>query len=211
MHSLEIVNGEKHYDDYTVFNQINYSFEAGQTYALVGPSGGGKTTLLNSIGRLEDLSSGDIWLDNQNINTITILKYYREFIGYLFQNYALVDEENVQQNLNLVKRHTTDELSHQLTKYGLDTSYLKRKVYTLSGGEAQRVALTRLSLQDPLIILADEPTGALDGQNRELVLTSLREMANNGKLVIVATHDDYVSQWADNLLDISNFKQPNEN
>lgn len=211
MHSLEIVNGEKHYDDYTVFSQINYSFEAGQTYALVGPSGGGKTTLLNSIGRLEDLSSGDIWLDNQNINTITILKYYREFIGYLFQNYALVDEENVQQNLNLVKRHTTDELSHQLTKYGLDTSYLKRKVYTLSGGEAQRVALTRLSLQNPLIILADEPTGALDQQNRELVLTSLREMANNGKLVIVATHDDYVSQWADNLLDISNFKQPNEN
>ncbi|WP_436665168.1 ATP-binding cassette domain-containing protein [Lactiplantibacillus plantarum] len=211
MHSLKIVNGEKHYNDYTVFSQVNYSFEPGQTYALVGPSGGGKTTLLNSIGRLEDLSSGDIWLDNQNINTITILKYYREFIGYLFQNYALVDEETVQQNLNLVKRHTTDELSHQLTKYGLNTSYLKRKVYTLSGGEAQRVALTRLSLQDPLIILADEPTGALDGQNRELVLTSLREMANNGKLVIVATHDDYVSQWADNLLDISNFKQPNEN
>lgn len=206
MHDLKIVNGEKRFDDYTVFNQVNYTFMVGRTYALVGPSGGGKTTLLNSIGQLETLTSGEILLDNRNINTIPTLEYFRHFIGYLFQNYALIDEASVQQNLNLVKHHRFAELSRQLEQYGLDGSYLKRKVYTLSGGEAQRVALTRLSLQNPLIVLADEPTGALDQQNRELVLTSLRKMADEGKLVIVATHDDHVSQWADDLLDISTFK-----
>ncbi|MDN2453220.1 ATP-binding cassette domain-containing protein [Lactobacillus sp. UCMA15818] len=175
-------------------------------YALVGPSGGGKTTLLNSIGRLNNLSAGTITLDDKNINTINILDYYRKIIGYLFQNYALVDEDNVMQNLNIVKKYKLSELQKYLEKYGLTDRYLKRKVYTLSGGETQRVALTRLSLQNPSIILADEPTGALDNINRQLVLTSLQEMANAGKIVIVATHDDVVKDYVDEQVNILDFK-----
>lgn len=205
-HSLRIKNAKKVFDDYVVFNNVNYTFESGKMYALVGPSGGGKTTLLNSIGRLNNLSAGTITLDDKNINTINILNYYRKIIGYLFQNYALVDEDNVMQNLNIVKKYKSSQLREHLGKFDLADGYLKRKVYTLSGGEAQRVALTRLSLQNPSIILADEPTGALDNLNRQLVLTSLREMANAGKIVIVATHDNVVKDYVDEQVNILDFK-----
>ncbi|MFT8669608.1 MAG: ATP-binding cassette domain-containing protein [Liquorilactobacillus hordei] len=205
-HSLRIKNAKKVFDDYVVFNNVNYTFESGKMYALVGPSGGGKTTLLNSIGRLNDLSAGTIILDDKNINTINILNYYREIIGYLFQNYALVDEDNVMQNLNIVKKYKFSQLREHIGKFDLADSYLKRKIYTLSGGEAQRVALTRLSLQDPLIVLADELTSALDNLNRKLVLDSLRQMANDGKIVIIATNDDIVKDYVDEQVNILDFK-----
>ena len=80
---------------YWVFQNLNYRFESGKIYALTGPSGGGKTTLLNCIGRLTDASDGEIMLDNKDVSSIKILKYYRNYIGYLFQNYALVDDETI--------------------------------------------------------------------------------------------------------------------
>lgn len=205
-HTLKVKNLAKYFDDYTVFENVDYEFQSGKIYALIGASGSGKTTLLNSIGRLSSVSEGNIYLDNKNIEDIKIKDYYRRVIGYLFQNYALVDEETVLQNLNIVKKYDRSILRTKLQQYGLNSSYLNRKVFTLSGGEAQRVALTRLSLQDPMIILADEPTGALDDKNRELVLNSLRKMANEDKIVIIATHDDVVRDFADQRLDISDYK-----
>lgn len=85
------------YGDFVVFKDLNFEFNPGKIYAIIGPSGGGKTTLLNSIGRLNDLSYGDIIYDGKNIFDYNVLQYYREIIGYLFQNYALVDEETVRQ------------------------------------------------------------------------------------------------------------------
>lgn len=204
-HLLRIDKIEKTYEEHTIFKNLSYNFESGKIYAIVGPSGGGKSTLLNCIGRLITLSSGKIFIDKENIEDIKILKYYREKIGYLFQNYALVDEETVLQNLNIAKKYKLKQILSSLRKFGLDRSYLNRKIYTLSGGEAQRVALTRLDLQDPLIVLADEPTGALDHMNRDLVLDSLGKMANAGKIVIIATHDDVVKEFADEKVDISQF------
>ena len=204
-HILKVVGAKKAFDDYVVFNNFNYTFESGKIYTLVGPSGGGKTTLLNSIGRLNELSSGDIFWDNKNIQSISTLKYYRSYIGYLFQNYALVDEETVLQNLNIVKKYKRSIIENSLEKFDLNTKYLNRKIFTLSGGEAQRVALTRLDLQNPLIVLADEPTGALDHKNRQLVLDSLKNMAQEGKIVIIATHDDVVKDFADEAIDISQY------
>lgn len=203
-HVLEIKNITKSFDNYSAFENINYKFESGKVYALTGPSGGGKTTFLNSIGRLIKLDSGTILLDNENIEKINGHKYYQNYVGYLFQNYALVDEDTVLQNLNIVKKHKKSILTNSLKKFGLSEEYLSRKVYTLSGGEAQRIALARLSLQNPEIILADEPTGALDHENRNLVLKSLRNLANENKIVIVATHDDIVKKYADECLDITN-------
>lgn len=205
-HILKVKSAKKAFGDYVVFNNFNYAFESGKIYALVGPSGCGKTTLLNSIGRLNDLSSGNIFLDGEDIQAISTLKYYRNYIGYLFQNYALVDEETILQNLNIVKKFESSIIEKSLEKFDLNTEYLNRKIFTLSGGEAQRVALTRLDLQDPLIVLADEPTGALDHKNRQLVLESLRNMAKEGKIVIVATHDDVVKTFADEYIDISQYK-----
>lgn len=206
VHQLNVNNLGKRFDNYWVFQNLNYRFESGKIYALTGPSGGGKTTLLNCIGRLTDASDGEIMLDNKDVSSIKILKYYRNYIGYLFQNYALVDDETILQNLNIVKKHNRRELSSVLKQYNLSTDYLDRKVFTLSGGDAQRVALARLSLQDPTIILADEPTGALDHKNRDLVLQSLRKFADEGKIVIVATHDDVVMSFADEKVDIANYK-----
>lgn len=203
---LKLSGCSKSFDQYHVFRNVNYQFETGKMYALVGPSGSGKTTLLNSVGRLEKLTSGSISFDDTDIKTIPSLKYFRRYIGYLFQNYALVDEETVAQNLNIVKHYRTNVLQEHLSKYGLDDTYLTRKIFTLSGGKAQRVALARLSLQDPLIVLADEPTGALDHANGQLVLDSLREMANSGKIVIIATHDDQVKAAVDECVRITDFK-----
>ncbi|GEN95099.1 ATP-binding cassette domain-containing protein [Pediococcus ethanolidurans] len=203
---LKLTECSKSFDQYHVFKNVDYQFESGKMYALVGPSGSGKTTLLNSIGRLEKLTAGSISFAGTDITTIPSLKYFRQFIGYLFQNYALVDEETVAQNLNIVKHYRTAELRDHLAKYGLDDTYLTRKIFTLSGGEAQRVALARLSLQDPLIVLADEPTGALDHANGQLVLDSLRTMTNSGKIVIIATHDDKVKAAVDKCVDITAFK-----
>lgn len=206
VHQLNVNNLGKRFDNYWVFQNLNYRFESGKIYALTGPSGGGKTTLLNCIGRLTDASDGEIMLDNKDVSSIKILKYYRNYIGYLFQNYALVDDETILQNLNIVKKHNRRELSSVLKQYNLSAEYLARKVFTLSGGEAQRVALARLNLQDPTIILADEPTGALDYKNRDLVLQSLRKFADEDKIVIVATHDDVVMSFADEEVDIANYK-----
>ncbi|GEL15394.1 ATP-binding cassette domain-containing protein [Pediococcus cellicola] len=203
---LKLTGCSKSFDQYHVFKNVDYQFESGKMYALVGPSGSGKTTLLNSIGRLEKLTAGSISFEGTDITTIPSLKYFRQFIGYLFQNYALVDEETVAQNLNIVKHYRTAELQNHLAKFGLDDTYLTRKIFTLSGGEAQRVALARLSLQNPLIVLADEPTGALDHANGQLVLDSLRAMAVSGKVVIIATHDNHVKAAVDECLDISSFK-----
>lgn len=203
---LKLTECSKSFDQYHVFKNVDYQFESGKMYALVGPSGSGKTTLLNSMGRLEKLTAGSISFEGTDITTIPSLKYFRQFIGYLFQNYALVDEETVAQNLNIVKHYRTAELRNHLAKYGLDDTYLTRKIFTLSGGEAQRVALARLSLQDPLIVLADEPTGALDHANGQLVLDSLRTMTNSGKIVIIATHDDKVKATVDECVDITTFK-----
>lgn len=203
---LKLTECSKSFDQYHVFKNVDYQFESGKMYALVGPSGSGKTTLLNSMGRLEKLTAGSISFEGTDITTIPSLKYFRQFIGYLFQNYALVDEETVAQNLNIVKHYRTAELRDHLAKYGLDDTYLTRKIFTLSGGEAQRVALARLSLQDPLIVLADEPTGALDHANGQLVLDSLRTMTNSGKIVIIATHDNKVKAAVDECVDITTFK-----
>lgn len=113
-HVLEIKNITKSFDNYSVFENINYKFESGKVYALTGPSGGGKTTFLNSIGRLIKLDSGTILLDNENIEKINVHKYYQNYVGYLFQNYALVDEDTVLKNLNIVKKHKKPILTNSL-------------------------------------------------------------------------------------------------
>ncbi len=201
--TLEVRHGCRMFDGHVVFGDACCRFESGRVYALTGPSGSGKTTLLNGIGRLDDLTSGEIVLNGENIEDIGILKYHREVVGYLFQNYALVDEETVMQNLNIVRRHERSVLTEKLVRYGLGEDYLNRRVYTLSGGEAQRVALARLALRNPRIVLADEPTGALDSLNRRLVIDSLREMAEEGRIVIIATHDDEVMNDADECINVA--------
>jgi len=197
---LTISAATKAFDQHVIFTELTYHFHPGKIYALSGPSGSGKSTLLNCIATLDTLDAGTISFQEKNITHIANHIYFRDYLGYLFQNYALIDDETVKANLTLTKRYPRSRLINALAQFGLDATYLTRKIYTLSGGECQRVALTRLLLKDPPIILADEPTGALDTVNETLVLNSLADFAKMGKIVIVATHSQTVLDCADEVI-----------
>lgn len=200
---LKISMASKAFNDHQIFEDLSLKFQPGKIYAISGASGAGKSTLLNCIATLENLDSGTIHFRDQNISDINNRRYLRDYLGYLFQNYALIDDETVKSNLVITKKYGLEQLELALKQFGLDGSYLNRKVFTLSGGECQRVALARMLLKDPPIILADEPTGALDAENENMVLDSLRNFAQMGKVVIVATHSQSVLAKSDEVVHLS--------
>lgn len=204
---IEIKNLNKKFNDKVIFNNLNLTIEDGEMLAISGASGSGKTTLLNILGKLDKEYDGNIIIDNKNLKTITQTNYLRNTIGYLFQNYALADNLTVTRNLDFSLKYSDDKSleakENALEMVGLDPKeYLNKKIYTLSGGEQQRVALARLFLKLCSIILADEPTGSLDVKNRDIVLEILRKMNEHGKTVIVVTHDPYVLTVCDRVIKI---------
>ena len=186
-----------------VIDHITFTFESGKSYALVGVSGSGKTTLLNSIGRLEKVQSGKIRLDGEDIWEISERTFFRDYLGYVFQSYSLLENKTVKQNLKLVETNQT-KLVETLEKVGLDATYLAAKIYELSGGQAQRVAIARMLLKAKKIILADEPTGALDKQTGDEIVTLLLNEAKANQYVIIATHDPDVYNRVDVVIDVTN-------
>lgn len=204
---IEIKNLNKKFNDKVIFNNLNLTIEDGEMLAISGASGSGKTTLLNILGKLDKEYDGNIIIDNKNLKTITQTNYLRNTIGYLFQNYALADNLTVTRNLDFSLKYSDDKSleakENALEMVGLDPKeYLNKKIYTLSGGEQQRVALARLFLKPCSIILADEPTESLDVKNRDVVLEILRKMNEHGKTVIVVTHDPYVLTVCDRVIKI---------
>lgn len=121
------------------------TFEANRSYALVGPSGSGKTTLLNAIARLEKPDSGQILVNGQDIWSMKEQDYFKDYLGYVFQNYALIEEETVYDNLKMLAPKSN--IVEALHRVGLDSSFLSQCIYELSGGQAQRVAIARLLLK----------------------------------------------------------------
>lgn len=200
--TLELVNFSKRYGKKIVIDHITLTFEAGKSYALVGVSGSGKTTLLNSIGRLEKIQSGKIRLDGEDIWEISERTFFRDYLGYVFQSYSLLENKTVKQNLKLVETNQT-KLVEKLEKVGLDATYLAAKIYELSGGQAQRVAIARMLLKAKKIILADEPTGALDKQTGDEIVTLLLNEAKADQYVIIATHDPDVYNRVDVVIDVT--------
>ncbi len=184
----------KVYDGRPLFSNLSLTINEGEFVVFSGVSGCGKTTLLNMIGALEPFDSGSIVVGGLDIgNKKTHLKYFREKVGFLFQNFALVDKKTVNENLKLIRKGSRSGLSIQeaIKMVGL-TQKLNNKVYTLSGGEQQRVALARLMLKKCDVILADEPTGSLDRTNALIVLDILKEMNKQGKTIILVTHDETI-------------------
>ena len=201
--TLELVNFSKRYGKKIVIDHITLTFEAGKSYALVGVSGSGKTTLLNSIGRLEKIQSGKIRLDGEDIWEISERTFFRDYLGYVFQSYSLLENKTVKQNLKLVETNQTKRVE-TLEKVGRDATYLAAKIYELSGGQAQRVAIARMLLKAKKIILADEPTGALDKQTGDEIVTLLLNEAKANQYVIIATHDPDVYNRVDVVIDVTN-------
>ena len=199
--TIEIVNVTKKYGSKEIFTDLNLTFEAGKSYALIGGSGSGKSTLLNIIGRLEKIDSGKVLVDKQDIWKTKERTYFKNIIGYVFQNYSLIENKTVYDNLKLLNKDKKI-ISEILEKVGLSRDYLKHKIYELSGGQAQRVAIARMLMKPRKIILADEPTGALDSEiGNEIINLLLSEAAKNN-YVIIATHDPAVYSKVDVIVDI---------
>ncbi|HGK7798057.1 TPA: ATP-binding cassette domain-containing protein, partial [Streptococcus pyogenes] len=184
-----------------IFTDLNLTFEAGKSYALIGGSGSGKSTLLHIIGRLEKIDNGKVLVDEQDIWKIKERTFFKNIIGYVFQNYSLIENKTVYDNLKLINKDKK-KISAVLEKVGLSSDYLNQKIYELSGGQAQRVAIARMLMKPRKIILADEPTGALDGEiGKEIINLLLSETAEN-KYVIIATHDPAVYNKVDFIIDM---------
>ncbi|NEW62743.1 putative bacteriocin export ABC transporter [Granulicatella sp. zg-ZJ] len=193
----------------TIFDSFSLEIQKGEMVAIIGKSGSGKTTLLNMIGLIEEIDSGTYFLNGNKApkpNTKQATQIIREQISYLFQNFALVDYLTVEHNLMMALKYVKLSLNEKkkiiheaLEKVGL-LDYESLKIFEISGGEQQRVAIARAMIKPSTIILADEPTGSLDDENRDDVLTILRELNHLGKTVIIVTHDSVVAKACDRVI-----------
>lgn len=191
---IAINNLCKNFNGNVIFDNFNISIPTGDFVVFAGDSGCGKTTLLNMIGGLEKPSGGEILVDGENIfKRNSRRKYFMNKVGFLFQNFALVENKTVRENLLLVpkKSRTNLTVNEALEAVGV-VNKVNEKVYKLSGGEQQRVALARLLLKKCDIILADEPTGSLDAGNADAVLNILHSMNEQGRTVIIVTHNEKI-------------------
>ena len=199
--TIDLLNVSKSFGSKKIFTDLNLRFESGKSYALIGGSGSGKSTLLNIIGRLEKIDSGNVLVDEQDIWKIKERTFFKNTVGYVFQNYSLIENKTVYDNLKLItkdKKIITDVLE----KVGLSSDYLHQKIYELSGGQAQRVAIARMLMKPRKIILADEPTGALDGEIGKEIIRLLLNETDEDKYVIIATHDPAVYNEVDVIIDM---------
>lgn len=193
---IKLNNVSKAFGERQLFSNINLEVVRGEFLGIKGESGTGKSTLLNIIGLLEDCE-GEVIIGGKVINrkdTKTVRNLLRSEIGYLFQNFALVDDLTVYENLKIVmdgisKKRSRALILQELKKVGLG-DILDKKVFQLSGGEQQRVAIVRLILHKSEIVLADEPTGSLDKKNAKTIMDMLKELHNQGKTIIMVSHDE---------------------
>ncbi|MCR8995119.1 ABC transporter ATP-binding protein [Brevibacillus sp. 7WMA2] len=205
----ELVDVSKRYQDHLVLEHINLKVYEGEMLAITGKSGSGKTTVLNIMGLLENPSSGTVKLFDKNsprIGSVQANRLLRTKIAYLFQNYALIDDATVEYNLEIPLLYSRKSKKEKqklkmdaLEKVGMDIP-LKQKTYGLSGGEQQRVAIARTLLKPCDLILADEPTGSLDIDNRNEIVKLLKGLNNEGKTIIIVTHDQYVAEACDRII-----------
>lgn len=199
---IEISSITKSYGEKQVFRDFSLEIEDGEFVIFSGESGCGKTTLLSIIGGLEAVDAGKVVVNGIDLaDTCRKRALYKDTFGFLFQNFALVEQITVKENLELVHKKCRENLafSDALKKVGL-YDCLNTRVYKLSGGEQQRVALARLMIKKCRIILADEPTGSLDHKNAEYVMDILRQMNREGKTVIVVTHTEELFRYADRVV-----------
>lgn len=201
---MEGIELSKRFEGRVLFENFNFKIESGEFVCFSGVSGCGKTTLLNMIGMIEPFDSGKLLIDGDAIVTPKQrVQYFRKKLGFLFQNFALVENKTVEQNLKLIRKQDRTNLTMEeaLKRVGL-SGVLKQKVYTLSGGEQQRVALARLFFKQSEIILADEPTGSLDEANANRIMQILKELHQEGKTIILVTHDEKIKRMAERVIEL---------
>ncbi len=201
-----------------VLKSIDLSIDKGELVAIKGASGSGKSTLLHLLGCLDKPSKGHYLLDGMDVTKASpaqLSKIRNQKIGFVLQHFALIEDDNALQNVavpllfNHTKLSLIDAMSmERLKQLGIE-HLAKKKVSKLSGGEKQRVAIARALVNQPEIILADEPTGALDKANAEMIMNIFKQLHQEGKTIIIVTHEEFVANACDRIITISDGKIAN--
>lgn len=204
MSVLEIKDVSFQYDQKRILNHVNMTFEEGKIYAIVGPSGVGKTTLLSLISGLTKLQEGDILFKNQSIKNMDLYQFRSHNVGMVFQSYSVLNTltalENVILSMDIagMKDKNKEVLAIKLLeKVGLEPDQIHRRILKLSGGQQQRVGIARAISYDPEIILADEPTGNLDSDTAKDIMNVFKELKEQRKCIILVTHSQQIASMAD--------------
>ena len=214
---LSLNNVKKSYQlgDGTVFpvlKGINISFEKGELVSIIGESGSGKSTLMNIIGGLDSKFEGEVLVDSKNIGAFTEKEldiYRKNKIGFIFQSFNLVPHLTILDNValaltlsNVKRSEQVERAKEMLEKVGLK-DHIHKKPNQLSGGQMQRVAIARALINDPEMIVADEPTGSLDSQTTQQILDIITQIAQEGKLVLLVTHSEHVAECSSRVIRIA--------
>ena len=192
-----------------VLKDVSYEFEKGKIYCIVGKSGAGKTTLLSLLSGLASPNSGQILYDGKNVAKIDKYTFRSKYIGVVFQSFNLITKftalENVVLSMDIAGYKTKNKKNRALDlleSVGLDEDEANRRVLKLSGGQQQRVAIARALSYDPDIILADEPTGNLDVDTQQEIMDIFRNLAEQGKCVILVSHSPDVADMCDECYEL---------
>lgn len=201
-------------------NNISFHVDEGEFIAIMGPSGSGKSTLLNCISTIDNVTSGHIYVKNKDITSLnkkSLAKFRREDLGFIFQDFNLLDTLTVFENISLaltICKVPSKDIRNMVTKTAekLDISDILEKYPSeISGGQKQRVAAARAIVTNPEMILADEPTGALDSKSSRMLLESLDKLNKDYKAsIIMVTHDSFAASFAHRILFIKDGKIFNE-
>jgi putative ABC transport system ATP-binding protein len=200
--------------DVLVLKNINFEIEKGEFVAIMGPSGSGKSTLMNILGALDKPISGKYFLDGKDVFDMRdeeIAKIRAEKIGFVFQSFNLLSRSSVLRNvmlpciynIKISKKEREQKAKSALLAVGLEEDRWHHLSNELSGGQMQRVAIARALVNDPGIILADEPTGNLDSKTGHIILETFKKInKEEGRTIIIITHDKYVAEQTDRIIEI---------
>lgn len=211
---IKITNVEKIYKmgsgTFKAIEDVNLKISKGEYVSIIGPSGAGKSTLMNIIGCLDNASAGEYFLDGEDTkcNDNKLAEIRNKKIGFIFQNYNLISKLSILDNVSLpllylgyTNKAAREKAKSQLEKVGL-ISHIKHKPTELSGGQMQRVAIARALVTKPQMILADEPTGALDSKSGDEVLKILEHLNNEGNTIVIITHDRDIASHAKRIITV---------
>ncbi len=214
---IEVKNVTKTYDSgetsFQALKGVSFEIQDGEFVAIMGPSGSGKSTLMHILGALDTPTSGKYFLDSKDVSKMSddeLADIRREKIGFVFQSFNLLPRATVLRNVSLplvyegVKPEDRDtRASKALKSAGLDETHFHHLSNQLSGGQIQRVAIARALVNNPAIILADEPTGNLDSKTGEIVLGTFQKLnRENGRTIVLITHENDVAEHADRIIHI---------
>ncbi|BBA92668.1 MULTISPECIES: putative bacteriocin export ABC transporter [Streptococcus] len=203
---IRLESVSKQFGDRVLFSDLTMTFEPGKVYALIGSSGSGKTTLMNMMAKLETYD-GNIFFREKELRKYKSSEFFRDELGYLFQNFGLLESQSIDENLKLglIKQKMSKEKRKKLElealeRVGLHYLTLDKRIFELSGGEAQRVALAKLILKNPPFILADEPTASIDPETAKVIMSILLSLKNEDRTIIIATHNPTIWEMTDEVI-----------